>query len=233
MSLIFIKLKKLLILVFIILIFASPEAHAIEMGICTRIEKPVKTFKEIKSQNVVSQSLDYSCGPAALATILSYYFQDRITEEEIIKFLLLTTDLRKVKQKKGFSLLDLKNFAKYRGYEVIGYKMDLEYLVGLDKPVLIPINIKEYSHFVIFRGLKGDRVFLADPALGNMTMRIERFLNLWQNGIGLVLSKSGEENLNPPLKLTEEEKAIFSDPAMVRRLFGMDSLGKIYGQGEF
>lgn len=223
-----------LIILLLIFVFSPQESYSIDMGISgARLNKPVKNLKEIKGKYVVRQTLDYSCGPASLATVLSYYFQDRVSEEEIIKFLLLTTNLQKVKQRGGFSLLDLKNFAKYKGYNVVGYKMDLEYLVSFNKPILIPVNIKDYMHFVIFRGLKGDRVFIADPALGNMTMRVERFLNLWQGGIGLVLSKSGEENLNPPLKLTKEEKAFFADPAAVRRLFGMDSLGRIYGDGEF
>ncbi len=227
------KKSLLFILVLLFCLFTFKEAAAIDVGIGTSIKKPVKSLKDIKSQNVVSQTLDYSCGPASLATILSYYFQDEVTEEEIIKSLLITTDLRKVKQRKGFSLLDLKNFAKLKGYEVVGYRMDLEYLVGLDKPVLIPVNIKDYSHFVIFRGLKGGRVFLADPALGNMTMASEKFLKIWQGGIGLVLSKSGEENINSPLKLTEKEKAIFANPMAVRRILGINSLGNIYSQGEF
>lgn len=228
-------MKKFLFLILVVSfgLINSKAALAIDLNVGGHINKPVKSFKDIRSQNVVSQTLDYSCGPASLATVLSYYFQDKVTEEEIIKFLLLTTDLEKVKQRLGFSLLDLKNFAKYRGYEVVGYKMDLEYLVGLDKPVLIPVDIKDYAHFVIFRGLKGDRVFLADPALGNITMRVERFLNIWKGGIGLVLSKTGEKNLYSPLKLTEEEKAIFADPKTLRRLFGIDSLGKIYGDTEF
>jgi predicted double-glycine peptidase len=182
---------------------------------------------------VINQSLDYSCGPASLATLLTYYFGDKITEDQIIKSLLMTTDLQKVKAKKGFSLLDLKNFAQLKGYEVVGYKMDLEYLVNLDQPVLIPMKIKDYSHFVIFRGQKGDRVFLADPALGNLTMRVERFLNLWRDGIGLVLSKANTKGVNPVLKLSDEEKAVFADPALVRQIFGMDSIGKVYADGEF
>ena len=224
------------ILLLWILFFCPGESYSIDIGISgitARINKPVKSLKEIKGKNIVRQTLDYSCGPASLATVLSYYFQDNVKEEEIIKFLLLTTNLQKVKERGGFSLLDLKNFAKYKGYEVVGYKMDLEYLASLDKPVLIPISVKEYLHFVIFRGLQGNRVFIADPALGNMTMKTERFLNLWRGGIGLVLSKSGIKNPNPPLKLTEEEKAIYADPVMVRKLFGMDALGKIYGEGEF
>ena len=222
-----------LILGVMICLLHTHQAASIELGIAGRIKKPVRTFKEIKTQNVVTQNMDFSCGPAALATVLSYYFSDEVSEEEIIKYLLLTTNLEKVKRRKGFSLLDLKNFATYKGYEVVGYRMDFEFLVNLDKPVLIPVDIKDYSHFIIFRGLAGDRVFLADPALGNMTLRVERFLNLWQDGIGLVLSKAEGGNVNAPLKLTKEEKAIFADPRMVRRLFGSYPLGRIYGLDEF
>ncbi|MBU1061480.1 MAG: C39 family peptidase [Candidatus Omnitrophica bacterium] len=222
-----------IILALVICVVVSEEAFPVDISLGGRIKKPVKSFREIKTQNIVKQSFDYSCGPASLATLFSYFFSDTVTEDEIIKGLLITVDLEKIKERKGFSLLDLKNYAKMRGYEVVGYKMDLEYLVSLNKPVLVPINIKDYSHFIIFRGLIGDRVFLADPALGNMTMRVEKFLNLWQNGIGLVLSKADNQNPNAPLKLTEEEKAVFADPSMVGRTFGVDTLGNVHADGEF
>jgi len=120
---------KIICGLFLFIFMENSLAFSLDIGISgVRIKKNLTNFKEIKTQNVVTQTLDYSCGPASLATLLSYYFQDKVTEEEIIKFLLLTTDLKKVKQKKGFSLLDLKNFAKYKGYQVVGYKMDLEYL---------------------------------------------------------------------------------------------------------
>ena len=64
-------------------------------------------------------------------------------------------------------------------------------------------------------------------------MGVERFLRIWQGGIGLVVSKTDQKNVNPPLELTEEEKAIFADPAMVRRIFGVNSLGQVYNMGEF
>lgn len=211
----------------------TSDAFAIQLSIGAKINKPVKNLKAIKKRNIVSQSLDYSCGPASLATLLSYYFRDKVTEKQIIKFLILNTDLGKVKERKGFSLLDLKNFAVMRGYKVQGYKMDLEYLVSLKRPVLIPINIKDYSHFVIFRGLKGDRVFIADPALGNMTMRVEKFMKLWRDGIGLVVTKVNKRIKAAPLNLTKEEKAVFADPALVRKIFGVDAIGQIYADGEF
>jgi hypothetical protein len=223
-----------LIAVFLFLGSQVAQAAVLGLGIgSSRISKEVTSFKDMRTSNVVTQSLDYSCGPAALATLLSYYFEDKVTEKEIIGFLLLTGNLAKIKSNKGFSLLDLKNFARYKGYEVVGYKMDLEFLAKLNKPVLIPINIKEYSHFVIFRGSKGNRVFLADPALGKMTMLIDKFLKIWQGGIGLVLAKRGEENLHSPLKLSNDEEAVVAGANQPRNLLGIDLLGNIYSQGEF
>jgi hypothetical protein len=197
------------------------------------IRKEVRTFKQIRDENIIPQNFDYSCGPASLATILTYYFGDIVTEQEIVTFLLRTTSLTKVRERLGFSLLDLKNFARYKGYEVTGYRMDLDYLVSLDKPVLIPVTIKDYAHFIIFRGLKGDRVFLADPALGNITMRVERFLKMWKGGIGLVVTKIDEHPGSPPLALSQEDKATRPDAAPLRRSLGVNSLGQVYNMGEF
>ncbi|MBN3039809.1 MAG: C39 family peptidase, partial [Candidatus Omnitrophica bacterium] len=208
-------------------------AAPLSLGFGPGIRKEVKSFKDMRQENVVSQSLDFSCGPAALATVLSYYFEDEVSEKEIINFLLLNTSLAKVKAKKGFSLLDLKNFATYRGYEVKGFRMDFEFLVGLDKPVLLPVNIKDYSHFVIFRGISGDRVFLADPALGNMTMKTDKFQSMWQAGIGLVLSKADHDPEGAPLAVSEEERAVFADSQNVRKIFGINNIGPIYSSGEF
>ena len=119
-------------------IFCSQSfAASIGLGICGRIKKEVRSLKEIKTRNIVLQSLDYSCGPASLSTLLTYNFQDKVSEKEIIDFLFLSGDLGKIKAKNGFSLLDLKSFAQHKGYRVVGYKMDLEFLSELDKPVLI------------------------------------------------------------------------------------------------
>jgi uncharacterized protein len=224
---------KFFCLFFVSLLLFPSDALCIQLTVGARIDKPVKDFKALKKRNIVGQSLDYSCGPASLATLLKYYFQDKISEKEIIKSLLLTSNLEKVKERKGFSLLDLKKFSQSRGYDVVGYKMDLDYLVKLEQPVLVTINIKEYSHFVIFRGLKGDRVFLADPALGNMTMKVDKFMSLWKDGVGLVLSKNDKAVLNGPLRLSKEENAVFADSGTVRRIFGGDAIGKVIGEGEF
>ena len=63
----------------------------------------------------------------------------------MLEKLLTTCDIEKVKAKKGFSLLDLKRFAQARGYEVVGYKMDLEFLVELVVKVLPQEHITSAS----------------------------------------------------------------------------------------
>jgi predicted double-glycine peptidase len=84
-----------------------------------------------------------------------------------------------VRERQGFSMLDLKRYLQRRGYLGIGYgKLTLKDLIER-APVLIPVQTNGYPHFVIFRGVMGDRVLLADPAWGNRTMTKVKFESAW------------------------------------------------------
>ncbi len=171
-----------------------------------RLTKDIKPLRTIKRSNVISQSLDFSCGAAGLSTLLNFYLGDQVSEEEIIEELLTTVPIEKVKQRKGFSLFDLKTFAEARGYEVTGYQMDFEFLKSLGVPVLVPIKFRNYSHFVVVRGVVGDRVFIADPAAGNMSMKVGKFEQIWAGGIGLVIKNpSHRKNQQYALQIQEED----------------------------
>lgn len=199
------------------------EAHAASINVNgVRINRKCRTLKEVREAHVVHQSLDYSCGPAGLATILNYYLGDPISETEIIKGLMRTCDIRKVQARHGFSLLDLKKFAQAMGYNATGYEMDIEFLKELKKPVLVPIQFKNFRHFVVIRGIVGNRVFFADPAIGNMSMKVYKFRSIWQGGIGLVIEE-GDKRVNPffcpinyPLSL-ENKDLMFADNRTVMR----------------
>jgi predicted double-glycine peptidase len=56
--------------------------------------------------------------------------------------------------------------------------------------VLIHIEREDYKHFAIFRGIRGNRVYLADPSRGETRMVVERFSYEW-TGVALVLGKRG------------------------------------------
>jgi len=178
----------------------------------------VKPLREIKRENVVTQSLDFSCGAAGLSTLMNYYLEDPVSEEEIIGSLLNLVPLEKVKERKGFSLLDLKTFAKSRGYDVTGYKMDIDFLRSLNQPVLVPIKFKSYRHFVVIKGVMADRVFIADPAVGNMSMKIDKFEKMWNNGIGLVLEKDLPEGTREYALRVKSKDLMVTSYKFIRRL---------------
>jgi predicted double-glycine peptidase len=46
-------------------------------------------------------------------------------------------------------------------------------------PLMVPVDALGYNHFVVFRGVVGNRVLVADPAWGNRTMTIDKFQRMW------------------------------------------------------
>ncbi len=155
--------------------------------------KSVNTWKDMRDQNIVLQQSDFSCGAASLATLIKYYFGDNVSENEILEdiFKRLNEKDSKDRKKAGLSLLDLKEFAERRGYSTWGGKVKLSALPKLHGPVLVYMTKnQEYQHFAILRGIKEDRVFIADPIHGNLRMRIEDFTKEWSE-IVLILGKKG------------------------------------------
>ncbi|MCM8775675.1 MAG: C39 family peptidase [Candidatus Omnitrophica bacterium] len=188
------------VLIFFVVVFYSGPCLAFQFSAANvRIQKKVKSIREIRDQHVVRQSSDFSCGAAGLSTILNYDLHDPVEEREIILDILRTTSLEKVKERKGFSLLDLKKFAERRGYQVTGYKMDMDFLRQMNHPVLVPIQFKNYRHFIIVKAVIGDRVFVADPAMGNMIMKAKWFERVWQDGIGMVIEDQRPRNPFKPV----------------------------------
>jgi predicted double-glycine peptidase len=153
-----------------------------------RATKTVRTLKEIRNAHVVRQQWDMTCGAAALSTLLTYDFKDDTPESAVVVWILRRTSPVKVRALGGFSLLDLKHFVQARGYRAEGFSdMTLEELADLKSPAIVPIHSKGVDHFVIVRGVFGDRVVLADPAFGNMTMKTSQFQDVWKQGIVFIV----------------------------------------------
>jgi hypothetical protein len=170
---------------------------------------PVQSLIEARHQNVVLQQWELSCAAAALATILRYQYNIPVTERSVAlglidrKEYIANPDLVRLRQ--GFSLLDLKRFVDTLGYEGIGLG-SLTFPDLLERaPIIVPVNLQGYPHFVVFRGATTNEVLLADPAFGNVTMSIRKFIDGWieyQNigHVGFVVTKAGE--LAPPGRLS-------------------------------
>lgn len=161
--------------------------------------RPVKSLLEMRHEGVTIQNWDLSCGAAALRTILNYEYDDPVSERDIAKALIARDkyieDPGLVRVRQGFSLLDLKMYVDARGYRGIGYgKLELEHLIER-APIIIPIRTNGYNHFVVFRGIRGNRVLLADPAWGNRTLTLDEFDDAWLpysefGRVGFVVARS-------------------------------------------
>jgi hypothetical protein len=158
------------------------------------------SLKHLRDRYVVKQALDYSCGAAALATLLIYYYGDLTSEAEILASLKerLTPEELAVKAERGFSLLDLKKVAQDRGFRAAGFRLTPQQLTRLVAPVIVYVEPNGYKHFAVLRAVRNGMVYLADPARGNLRMRIDQFAgpgNEWQEGIIFVLGRTGEQKV--------------------------------------
>ncbi len=150
---------------------------------------PVRSLLEMRQAGVVMQKFDLSCGAAALTTLLNAQHGEHLSEREVAAGLMRRADYVEdpmlVRRREGFSLLDLKRYVEGRGYAGVGYGgLAWEDLPGL-APVMVPINLGGYNHFVIFRGVLGGQALLADPAWGNRRLPIDTFRTAWVDYPGL------------------------------------------------
>jgi uncharacterized protein len=180
---------------------------AIEPGL--RIERPLRSMKALRDANVVKQQFDYSCGAAALATLFRYGFGENVTERDVMVQLLgsQTAEQLQITLQQGFSLLDLQRVAQARGYQAEGFRLQPQALSQLSGPVIVFIQPRGYRHFAVLRGIRGDRVYLADPSLGNIRMPMYQFLESWldSSGMGVIFvaePRTGAPEQRTPLTLS-------------------------------
>lgn len=168
----------------------------------------VKPFNLSKDANVVKQEFDYSCGSAALATLLNYYLGEKLTEQQVIQGMMDYGDSKLIEERRAFSLLDMKQFVFVLGYKGSGYTAEMEDLKALNKPCIVPIEFYGYKHFVVFRGIYKGHLFFADPFMGNISFTESEFEKMWHKNI-LFLVTSEEVTFNA-LQLREEDLRLVS-----------------------
>lgn len=176
-------------------------------GLPVVIKEVVRPLSEFKNDHVVKQAYDYSCGSAALATILNHYLGEKLEERQVILGMLHYGDREMIKRRRAFSLLDMKNFVNVLGYNGVGYRAETEDLRTLDMPCIVPIKILGYHHFVVFREIYKGHVFLADPSQGNISFTLSRFEDVWCENVAFVVYPNGRKEIDA-LKLTEDDLRI-------------------------
>jgi len=138
----------------------------------------VESMQERRFRNVVRQHTDYSCGAAALATILRYAYHLEADEGTVIEGMMGVSDPQLVHQR-GFSLLDIKRYVESMGMRGRGYRVNEERLRSLRVPGLVLMDVRGFRHFVVLKQVRGDVVDVADPILGNRSIPVSEFLQAW------------------------------------------------------
>lgn len=179
------------------------------------ITQSIKPLSEFITSRIVKQSYDYSCGSAALATVLKYYLGEDFSEKDVIHGLLQHGDPERIKKRRAFSLLDMKKFVNILGYEGNGYKGGIEDITDPEFwPCIVPIKIFEYRHFVVIKGVHRGHIFIVDPWRGHTSYTISQFEKMWYQNVMFVISANNNEQYNA-LKLSVEDlRYIDEDTAM-------------------
>ncbi|MCA9191782.1 MAG: C39 family peptidase [Planctomycetales bacterium] len=191
--------KYLTIYFFVLCI--SPQLYAQTGRAPTRdgnrsFSRSVLSWRETKLQNVVLQQRDYSCGAAAMATVLKYYWGKDIGELEILEALerTLKPEALKDRVENGLTMADMKIVADRMGYDAaVGKLDDVSKLAESKIPVIVAIQVeRDLSHFVAVRGCANGYVYLADPFLGNLRMNSAEFARIWIDNAIFVVTLPGK-----------------------------------------
>lgn len=172
------------------------------------IYKPVQSLRERRFSDLVEQKTDFSCGAAALATILRQAYWLDVDEDHVIKGMLVNANQDLVRTN-GFSMLDMKRYIESIGMRARGYRIPPQSLSSVTIPVVVLMEIRGYKHFVVMQKAQKDWVYIGDPVLGHKRYSHDEFVKGW-NGIVFAIIGPGYDKTNalldPQQPLTARNK---------------------------
>jgi predicted double-glycine peptidase len=171
----------------IALLLLACSAHAAELPVPNgSYSLHVTSLKEARFRSTVRQQFDFSCGSAAVATLLSYHYNTPVTEQQVFNTMYAQGDQQKI-QREGFSLLDMKRYLAQQGFIADGYVQPLHKLAEAGFPAIVRLVENGYLHFVVVKGLDEQRVLIGDPAGGTRAMRRDAFEAAWPDRLLFVI----------------------------------------------
>lgn len=149
---------------------------------------PVASQWERRFATVIRQQFDFSCGSAALATLLSYHYATPTSEATVFNAMWREGDREKIRRL-GFSLLDMKRYLESQGMAADGFQVSIAQIAQARTPGIALISLNGYKHFIVIKGVVGDQVLVGNPASGLVSMPVETFRQVW-NGVFFVITRA-------------------------------------------
>lgn len=146
---------------------------------------PASAFENwisLRDAGVVRQERDFSCGVAALATILTYYYRQPVTEETLLKELARVAgpSAHAPAGRSGVSFADLQELAESRGFAALGISLSYRDLDKLRQPVIVALDVEGQAHFTVLRHMNPSTgASIADPSWGNLRLSPQTFVRMF------------------------------------------------------
>lgn len=144
---------------------------------------------EARFRTTVPQQFDYSCGAAAIATLLTFHYGHPVTERTAIAEMYARGDQVKI-LKEGFSMLDMKLYLEAHGYNADGFEIDqgqFDQLIAEHVPFVALIKDAGYNHFVVVKGATTSHVLIGDSAKGARVLPRREFEQMWDGRIAFLI----------------------------------------------
>lgn len=151
-------------------------------GVSGEARVKIRSYRDMPFQTVIRQQYDFSCGSAALATLLTYHLERPTAERAVFDAMYAMGDQQKI-NREGFSLFEMKQYLESIGYQADGFRVSLDKVARVGIPVIVLIEWKNYKHFVVVKGISDGYVLIGDPARGNKIMKKDDFMAEWKDGI--------------------------------------------------
>ncbi len=157
----------------------------------------VTSMADRKFETVVRQQYDFSCGSAALATLLTHHYDVQISETDAFQAMWAVGDQDRIREL-GFSLLEMKRYLEEAGMLADGFRLTLDRIQEIGVPGIALIDVKGYKHFVVIKGITERTVLVGDPSTGVHSFTRKEFEGIWDGVILFIRSDvmRGKENFN-------------------------------------
>jgi len=125
------------------------------------------------NMHYVIRQAAFDCGPAALATLLHFYFGIPTTKAEAMR-------LTGHRAREGTTLLGLEKAARAKGCTAGSFRMTFQTLEKQLATHGTPVIVRTWPpHFSVVLAVRDGFVYVADPAAGNIVLTKAAFVKRW------------------------------------------------------